>query len=59
MSATLKKGKSLIDPKQVDLELLGETASVCPNEEDCGKDCSLVNVTNSYHPGTKDSIVNF
>jgi len=35
------------------------TGYICPSEEDCNKDCKLMNVPNAFHPGTIDTIIDF
>lgn len=61
--AVLVKGDNLLVATQVENpQVLGTTddlAQVCQNTPRCDRDCNLVNISNEYHPGTKDSVINF
>ena len=59
----LVKGDGLLGSVQViNPQIVGDEdilESICPNEQDCDDTCSLIDVPNEYHPGTKDSVINF
>lgn len=58
----LKKGNVLGAEQINNLQMIGiseDLGSVCPSGLDCKKDCNVINVTNDYHPGINDSIINF
>jgi len=59
----LVKGRGVLGSPQVTNSQIvnGDDFSddVCPNGPDCDDTCGLVDVPNEYHPGTKDSIINF
>jgi len=59
----LVKGKGVLGSPQItNSQIIGEgdfSDDVCPQGQDCDDKCGLVNIPNEYHPGTKDSIINF
>lgn len=59
----LTKGSNLLGSLQItNPQIIGEgdfSDDVCPQGQDCDDKCNLTNVPNEYHPGTKDSIINF
>ena len=59
----LVKGKGILGSPQItNFQMIGGddfSDDVCPNGQDCDDKCGLVGVPNEYHPGTKDSIINF
>jgi len=61
--AILIKGKGVLGSPQItNPQIIGEgdfSDDVCPQGQDCDDKCGLVNIPNEYHPGTKDSIINF
>lgn len=60
-TTVLKKGQVLGATQIKNSQIIGvdDSSDVCPNADECGKDCNLTNVSNDFHPGTKDSIINF
>jgi len=60
---TLVKGTNLLGSLQItNPQIVGEgdfSDDVCPQGQDCDNKCDLIDVPNEYHPGTKDSIINF
>lgn len=58
----LVKGGNSVNSQQIKSKTINGsdfTDHVCPRGAGCREDCRLIGVPNSFHPGTKDSIINF
>lgn len=63
LEVVLAKGSNLLGSLQItNPQIIGEgdfSDDICPQGQDCGNKCNLVDVPNEYHPGTDDSVINF